>query len=533
MGVMIYLNIMPNHIDEADWSKVYEETLEIINGYPFLDSIFDSQTYGCNWKYVTRTKERMIKFADHQIGWHTIGDEMSLKMGESFFLIKDIHYYRNDFKKSGNCDDILFSSIHNYLDSNEEFERLRVADFVVFDAKTQGEPYHIPLLAIACLIESRFPEQAIVTGDISIGQMETAVKWVNSILKHPITLTERADNEKLLFRIKKVVKDEYSALEMLLHSTMRELDVELGNLIRRQFRPETIVAYFLYEFKRFKIGTLGFSTELAHFIKLGFRLEDASELCVFDPAGCKYDAKEFAKEVLSMEWATEEGSLVEPISMEINAPNSTNPETVNSIFGKTFLQLAGFQETLKSNLSFEQVVRILQDQLGDLCDIDLIVAEMSDSKENSTDLFDEFYSELEKYVEPEELSKAQFTITDAEDLIAWKYGDTIHPGLEKGIFMVKEFVERLLEKDKELFANFQNMTNKDKMRKLIQSNRFFYIHKKVWDEISDNIDETQMINKILGVLSIKAEEININKLCKSLVNNQELFQAYIFPHSLD
>lgn len=533
MGVMIYLNIMPNHINEADWLKVYEETLEIINGYPFLDSIFDSQTYGCNWKYVTRTKEREIKFAEDQIGWHTICDETSLKMGETFFLIKDIHYYRNDFNKSGNCDDILFSSIHYYFNSNEELERIHVADFVVFDAKTQGEPYHIPLLAIACLIESRFPEQAIVKGDISIGQMEEAVKWANSFLKHPITLTERADIEKLLFRIQKVVKDEYSALEVLMHSTMRELDVELGNLIRRQFSPETILAYFLSEFKRYKIGTIGFSNELAHFIDLGFRLEDASKLCVLDPAGCNYDAKEFAKEVISMNWATEKNSLVEPISMEINAPNSTHPETVSSMFGKTFLRMAGFQDSMKSNLSFDQVVRILQNQLGDLCDLDLIVAEMSDRKENSTGLFNKFYSELEKYVESDELSEVQYIITDAEDLIAWKSGDKIHPNLEKGILMVKEFVERLLENEKELFANFQNMTNKDKMRKLIQSNSFFYIHKKVWDEILDNINESQMINKILGVLSIKAEEININKLCKSLVNNQELFKAYIFPDSLD
>ncbi len=41
MGVMIFLDIMPEHIDASEWQKVYEETLEIINGYPFLDSIFD------------------------------------------------------------------------------------------------------------------------------------------------------------------------------------------------------------------------------------------------------------------------------------------------------------------------------------------------------------------------------------------------------------------------------------------------------------------------------------------------------------
>lgn len=176
MGVMIFLNIMPNHIGESAWGKVYDETLELVNAYPFVDKIFDRHSYDCDWAYLSRTKERKISFADNHWGWHTIGDEQSLRLEESFMLIKDLHYYRNNASQDGNCDDILFSGINNYPVENEYLEQLKVDDVIVFDAKTQGEPYHIPLLAIACLIESRFPRHVIVSGDISIGQMEKAVE---------------------------------------------------------------------------------------------------------------------------------------------------------------------------------------------------------------------------------------------------------------------------------------------------------------------------------------------------------------------
>jgi hypothetical protein len=526
MGVMIFLDIMPDHIDASEWEKVYEETLEIIIGYPFLDSIFDDQTYHCNWKYVTRTEERAIQFANNQIGWHTIGDERSLKMAESFVFVKNLQYYREYCGRGGNCDDILFSSVYDYPGINEHLEQLKVDKVSVFDAKTQGEPFHIPLLAIACLIESRFPQHAMVYGDISIGQIEKAVKWANSILKKPIELTERADNGKLLMRIKQVLKDEAAALEALMNLTMREQDIELGELVRMHFSSETIAAYYLSQFKKYKIGTFGFATELSNYLDQGFRLEVACELCVLDPTGCNYEAPKFVKSVLSMEWPTNDRSLTDLIPTKINAPNSDEPETVNSMLGKTLLQMAGFREEMKSNLTFEEVVRILRDQLGHLCNIDLLIDEVNEKDMDLTTLLEDFHTKFDNDSEGEEVNRIRYTITAVEDLILWKHGDTIHPSLEEGITKVKEFVEKLLERDIDFFEEFQNMTENDKMKKLIQFNRFFYIHKRVWDEVALNLNDSRRMHKILGVLSIQADEININKLCKYLVNNQALFKAY-------
>ena len=527
MGIMIFLDIMPHHIQEAEWEKVYEETLELINAFPFLDTVFDDVSYDCSWKYTERTRERKIRFANDQIGWHTFGDEESMKTAESFFLVRDLNYYRKKYSLNGNCDDILFAKIYNYPGINEHFNVNKVS---LFDSKTQGEPFHIPILAIACLIESRFPKYAIVSGDISIGQMKHAINWANSILKHPISLTERADNEKLLERVKAEVKDDAAALEAFMSLLMQDHSFELGTLIRREFRPETIQAYYISHFRGYKVGTLGFSTQLSNYISLGFHLADACKICVLIPNGCNYDAEQFAKDVLSLGWEINSKNTNDQLSSRINSPSSSQPETVYSLFGKMMLQMAGIQEPVKSNLSYEEVAAILREHLGELCDIDSLLDKKTNKKEIDTDsnaLFEKLYKELEDEREAHQVEMEQYTITDIDELIGWKMGHTIHPALESSLTKVKEFVEQMVKNDKESFAEFQEKSAEDKMRTIIQYNKYFYIHKKVWDDLSDNIHDPLFTNKMIGLMRIDASGLNVNKLCKALTNNRDLFNAYL------
>ena len=58
-------------------------------------------------------------------------------------------------------------------------------------------------------------------------------------------------------------------------------------------------------------------------------------------------------------------------------------------------------------------------------------------------------------------------------------------------------------------------------------NKYFDIHKKVWDELSENIHDPLFTNKMIGLMRIDASGLNINKLCKALVNNRELFNEYL------
>ncbi len=81
------------------------------------------------------------------------GDLESLMTAESLRLYADIRHYRTDEQR---CDqrDLL----HRMLDEVPGLVRLAV--------KTQGFPYHVAVLAIAMLAESRLPGRALVSGHI-------------------------------------------------------------------------------------------------------------------------------------------------------------------------------------------------------------------------------------------------------------------------------------------------------------------------------------------------------------------------------
>lgn len=503
MGIMIFLDIMPHHIDEVEWVRVYEETMEVINHYPFVDKVFDPRTFDCNWAYLTRTKEREVPMANDEVGWHTIGDERTLQLTESFAFMKNLDYYSRHSQKNDSDGDILFSLFHKYSGVDDDLKQMRVTSERVFDGKTQGFPVHIPLLGIACLVESRFPRHAIVTGDITIDQMEQAVDWINKIIKKPITLTERTDNERLLKRILHKIQDEKTVLDALMYLTLSDMDIELGEFVRAHFTPETIAAYYVRTFKQCKEATFGFSNALSDYFNQGFLLEDACDICVLDPDGCNYDAMKFADTVLSMDWPME-GS------------------------GQEDLILSEMDGRKKSKMVFQEVVAVLRRKLGALVDIETMANDMYIEKEKTNKSIAKFYAELKSNKEQTvELKRDQYTIMDTADLILWKPGDTIHPHVMTGIVRMKEFIEELQERNKEFFEEFQCMTKRNMIKQLIHSNQFFYIHEDVWFEIIAHLDDQHLARTFLGLLSIKAEEISINLLCKAMANNHDLFKAYI------
>lgn len=69
-------------------------------------------------------------------------------------------------------------------------------------AKTQGEPYHLPLLAVAMMLEDRFPRSAIVTGDLHEAHACEAAAYAEGVLGYrpamPIVLDANRLRERLL-----------------------------------------------------------------------------------------------------------------------------------------------------------------------------------------------------------------------------------------------------------------------------------------------------------------------------------------------
>ncbi len=169
--------------------------------------------------------------ADHQKGWHLIGDYPTMQTAESFILHRNIENYRNSNSTKQGCPDILAKLINEEVFYQDKERQIPVDSVTVFDGKTQGFPHHNNLLGSACLFESRFPEHVVVRGNITIGQMNKAVKWANTVLQRLIQITEWADNEALVKRINKIVKDEQSTLQAFMSLNLQVEDFKLGEMV--------------------------------------------------------------------------------------------------------------------------------------------------------------------------------------------------------------------------------------------------------------------------------------------------------------
>jgi hypothetical protein len=527
MGVFIKLDIIPDKIDPNEWESVYEESLLLLNSYCFMDRIVDNEKYGCNWVYTIGSAERILKECKNKLGWYTFGDTVTMKNAESFHLVKDLDFYLTDTEKA-NCSDVLFALINWRRDLGEDVKKFVVNSAEIFDSKTQGYPYHTYILAIACLIESRFPKYAVVSGDISKGQMQKAIEWANGILKKPIYLTQRSDNEKLLHRIKETLSNEFSALKAFMELAINPKGIELGDFIRQNFTAETILKYNTMQLSQYKIEMIGFHDQLTEYFELGYDLGTACDICVLNENGCRFNPVDFMKEVLEFVNVNDEENKEDIIRLAINDPASGEPETIPSLFGKMFLRMAGYKGRVTHFLAFDDLMKICKEKFGDLCDVEKVLNDGLDMKRTSEEKepWDELLSKMGNSSERREQTNIteEYDIDDWEDLILWDTRKTIHPQLIVGLKKIKDFVENTILKDEAHINKVNSYTDLEKMRLLISVNRYFYLSKKTWDYIENNIKSESILNRILAILEIKADGKINNTLCEAILNNLELFK---------
>jgi hypothetical protein len=189
---------MPHKINPKKWQEVYEESLLLLKSEPDGVMGLNHKCFGfANRRYYSREIESYTGEPE-QRRWHVVGDMKSKKSSESFLMYYDLNYYREKIcKPERSRNDILYSKARDKKNYT-----------TVFSSKTQGYPYHHFILAVASLVESRFPSFALATGDIDRNDSQKAVSWANRILKDKIEMPVCTDNDRLRLRLKKYFKDQ-------------------------------------------------------------------------------------------------------------------------------------------------------------------------------------------------------------------------------------------------------------------------------------------------------------------------------------
>jgi hypothetical protein len=182
MGIYVSLHILPNQIEDTRWETVFDEAVLLAESYPKrLMKFTEQEVYEATRLVLSR------KIVDEENGTLSVcGDFDTRKRAEQFTITRKKPRWHS--KREAFRGDIVLA------DREEHW-------LTVFHEKTQGYPYHIAVVALGALYESRFPKAAVVAGDIDLEDCKTAVEWANQVLETPISIPVLVDGQRLIDRL--------------------------------------------------------------------------------------------------------------------------------------------------------------------------------------------------------------------------------------------------------------------------------------------------------------------------------------------
>ena len=188
MGIFINLNIFPERIDPGAWRSVYLESMRLLQIWPARILGLRKETIGGHERLTYSSNFEHYLDEWEKRHWKVEGDQESCQFGETFELYGDLGRYSRPAE--------VIERDHGSLLAN--LETGHGVGRAVFDAKTQGLPYHYAILAVAMLMEDAFPHAALASGDITLAQAIKAQQTIRELLGKKVALPIAVDGEHLL-----------------------------------------------------------------------------------------------------------------------------------------------------------------------------------------------------------------------------------------------------------------------------------------------------------------------------------------------
>lgn len=341
MGVHIYLDIIPQRIDARVWAELYAETLVLLRSHPtVLMGLGTRSVAGIRLAMYTREIEHHPDQPARRY-WCVSGDFTSRRTGETFTMYRDLQHYAPAGKVK--FEDIL---LH---DPGEEGEATGV-----FSAKTQGEPYHIAILAAAMMVESRLPQQAIVSGEIDREQARAAQAWAQEVLKCKLALPVRVDIPALYQRL----SAQLSGRELLnrFDDLLLAAPDEKMAACCRYFERELLDRWLSERLAALpSVHSLGAIELFIRWLNVTGDLESLCRLACLHEQGPRSDPLEFAQ-ALAATWI-----MVKPEARAfldcLDRPAGTI-DTPITLIGSVFLDLEAAGRHIRRHLELDEIERI-------------------------------------------------------------------------------------------------------------------------------------------------------------------------------
>lgn len=512
MGIFINLNISDT-ITEDEWKRAYQKSVVMMKKMPFIETI-EKNCYGTRLICATKTVE---KDWYGKSGWHTIGDSISMKTAEDYFLPQNLHFAE---KPDAGMDPYM-SILPAY--SNLSFDDARCNRVIsLWGNKTQAEPYHFYLLAIACMLEHELPGKVAIYGDITKGQCKRAIQIAAETLGENIEIPDRCDLQRLYDRLKGMPLRKEETVKAFTVLYLGNQDEEFGAFVQKHFSAEEWNHFWRRVFGYSTVGTYGFSNWLKKYLLWGFQVIDLKEFVQFSDEEGRSLAEEFVKAVLATEVFLEEKDCEDVLEIDHDEEGSYSIYTLLAQF--TFAGAKNHR--VNRYIPLEELSEALEECVGDRCNISQIVTnymkehEQQDADMNPTDQLIHFM-----HVASDKIlsSREEYDVADAEDLMLFENGKTIAPSLNKLLQNSFVFYRQTLEEER--YHDLLKKGPAKAIRYLIEQNRHLLFTEESWQKIFDDIEgDITKLERYYPMVRVKPTTEKHIQIIRAIVLNDTLYQ---------
>lgn len=538
MGIFIYIDISKS-VTQKEWKAVYNETLKLIEKLPLAERR-KVDVHGVDTLCLVHTEERQFPPAWEQeegrIGWAADGDLETLKTAEEYFLLRD---FIDDTMLDENAGDAILGACPAYLDYAWDDPRFQHT-YSIWGDKTQGEPYHLYLLAIACLIEARLGTKAFIYGDITRGQCKRAVEIANKFLENKIDMPDRCNVERLIKRINALSFSEVEKVELFNCFYLgNKDDASFGETLTCNYSEKSLNDYWEKRFKNSKIGTIGFDDKISEYLLWGFEIDKLCKYINFTDDNGNVHYEDFVKRIMDAKLHLKDKNCADPLKIDQEEENPYSIWTLMAQFG-----FAGAKnKKVDRYIPIENIRTALRNGLDGKYDVDLFIdaylcEEANQIKINlkgkevtkeqvekavKQDVAETFGQLMDRKKKEFSASYEKYDIKDLDDLMTYEAGDSIHPGLAKALGGSRKLLDEILSE-----TEFQVLSGKsvnEKYRWIIDQNRYILIKKEDWEEIYRNLDEDPAsFARYYSLMRVDSGKNKIYKITTALMINDALYQ---------
>ena len=510
MGVYVNLTIVPSRITPEAWQEAYEESLALLRGYA-------GEMMGIQFEQISSTKRRAYsRRIEHHIDdpkqrhWHVVGDFASKETGESFILYSDLEHYRDrgsHSKSEEEINDIIVNIIEEKGGGRD-----------VFSDKTQGCPYHIPLLAVAMLVEDRFSMYAHASGDIDVHQAKQAQAFAKTALKREIALPLAVEASRLFQRL----RAHYQGKEALAHfdRLFRGDSSSSFEILYKLSDRAAFAQNFLDDLRYYKSPTqLGVINLSMKWLNATRDLKTLCELACLHENGPKFDPLQFAG-ALASTWVSIEESM-RGVMNPFRKPKGA-VDSVDSQFGAMFMDMGGLKgRNMRFYMNEKQVVQTLAElfsahaaPMGNV-----FIAETEKIRKNLA----ESQEALESLVKSNETDPE---FGDGSSFKLLKSAENLSPNqrllLEGVAYALSLTRTKFQEEDPEIFRETVERMHEHIV--LISQHQGITLTEDAWKWL-DQENDHELLRFVLMLVLIKNDEQRFWNMRKGLLENRELCKA--------